>query len=411
MEKEIKVSVVVPVYNAEKYIVQCLNSIINQTLEEIEVIVINDGSEDGSLEKIQEIRKKDDRIRVINQENKGPAFARNRGIKDAKGKYLALWDADDFFESTMLEEMYQACEENEADICVVRSQAYDDETGEYREQGWTIKNEMLPARNPFSYKDISEHVFNVFNGWAWDKLFRRDMILENGIEFQDIKSSEDMLFVDMALVTAKKIFVLEKTLAFHRVNVKTSVSVTREKTWDCFYKALLEMRKQLLERGIYKEVEKSFINWAANFTTWQLDTLKKGKSFFCAYELMHSEGIEKLRIMEYKKDYFYNPYDYDYCKYVYENDTYECAETILEHYKTRSEDFEAKYKEAAALNSRFEKEKEILDKKNRQLTDQVKKLDDVRKQLKKRCYELETSTTFRLGKAMLWLPCKILRKK
>ena len=411
MEKEIKVSVIVPVYNAEKYVAQCLNSIINQTLEEIEVIVINDGSEDGSLEKIQEVQKKDNRIRVINQENKGPASARNRGIKDAKGKYLALWDADDFFESTMLEEMYQVCEENEADICVVRSQAYDDVTGEYREQEWTIKNEMLPAYNPFSYKDVSGYIFNVFNGWAWDKLFRRDMILENKIEFQDIKSSEDMLFVDMALVTAKKIFVLEKTLAFHRVNVKTSVSVTREKTWDCFYKALLEMQRQLLERGIYEEVEKSFINWAANFTTWQLDTLKKGKSFFSAYELMHSEGIGKLKIMEYEKDYFYNSFDYDYCKYVYENDTYECAETILEHYITRCEDFEAKYKEATALNNRYEKGIETLDEKNRQLVEQIRKLDDARKQLKKRCYELETSTTFRLGKAMLWLPCKILGKK
>lgn len=418
MENDIKVSVIIPVYNAEKYIAQCLQSVIDQTLQEIEIIIVNDGSIDNSLQIVKDFQNKDKRIKIIDQENRGAGNARNTGMSEAKGKYLSLLDADDFFELSMLEEMYDACEKNDADICVVRSKSYDNVTGEYADQEWTIKKEMLPENNPFSYKDIPGYIFNIFNGWAWDKLFRREFVMHNGILFQDIRSSEDMLFVDMSLVFAKRIFVLDRMLAFHRVNLQTSVSVTREKTWDCFYIALLELKKQLLEADLYEEVKKSFINWAANFTAWQLDSLKKGKSFFLAYDLMHSEGIEKLDILKLEKSDFYNEFDYEFCKYVSEKDPYQCAETLLDCYKSESidyrnkynesrllkEEYENKYKESCALNEKYEREKTELEAKNERLTEQ-------KRQLKRRCHELENSTTFKLGKAMLWLPCKILRKK
>ena len=102
---EIKVSVVIPVYNAAPYIHQCLDSILNQTLREIEVICVNDGSKDNSLSILREYEAKDSRMRIISQQNAGVAHARNTGIYHAKGKYLSVLDADDFFDLTMLEQL------------------------------------------------------------------------------------------------------------------------------------------------------------------------------------------------------------------------------------------------------------------------------------------------------------------
>lgn len=133
---------------------------------------------------------------------------------------------------------------------------------------------------------------------------------------------------------------------------------------------------------------------------------------------MHSEGIEKLEILKLEKSDFYNEFDYEFCKYVSEKDPYQCAETLLDCYKNESidyrnkynesrllkEEYENKYKESCALNEKYERENAALEEKNERLTEQ-------KRQLKRRCHELENSTTFKLGKAMLWLPCKILRKK
>ena len=92
---------------------------IDQTLQEIEIIIVNDGSIDNSLQIVKDFQNKDKRIKIIDQENRGAGNARNTGMSEAKGKYLSLLDADDFFELSMLEEMYDVCEKNDADICVV----------------------------------------------------------------------------------------------------------------------------------------------------------------------------------------------------------------------------------------------------------------------------------------------------
>lgn len=113
---KIKVSVIIPAYNAEKYIKMTVESIINQTLKEIEVIIINDGSTDNTLSIINELEKKDDRIIIINNENKGVSYSRNIGIKKSRGEYLAFIDADDWIEKNYLKDTYNIAEKQELDI-------------------------------------------------------------------------------------------------------------------------------------------------------------------------------------------------------------------------------------------------------------------------------------------------------
>ncbi|MBR6222807.1 MAG: glycosyltransferase family 2 protein [Lachnospiraceae bacterium] len=110
MEYDIKVSVIVPVYDAEKYLEQCLDSIVNQTLKEIEIICVDDGSTDSSMEILNRFKENDPRITVLSQQNLFAGVARNNGKSHARGKYLVFWDSDDYFYETALEKMYSQCE-------------------------------------------------------------------------------------------------------------------------------------------------------------------------------------------------------------------------------------------------------------------------------------------------------------
>ena len=117
--EDIKISVIIPVYNTEKFLEKCLNSVLNQTLKEIEIIVVNDGSRDNSLEIIKKFKKEDNRIVLLNEQNGGSSFARNKGLETAKGKYFYFIDSDDYLEeNTMFEELYNKCENDNLDIVV-----------------------------------------------------------------------------------------------------------------------------------------------------------------------------------------------------------------------------------------------------------------------------------------------------
>ena len=114
----IKISIIVPIFNVENYIERCLNSLINQTLKEIEIICINDGSTDNSLNILQKYQKKDCRITIINHENRGIGYVRNEGVKNAKGEFLGFVDPDDWVDLNYFEKLYAAAKRHDADIAV-----------------------------------------------------------------------------------------------------------------------------------------------------------------------------------------------------------------------------------------------------------------------------------------------------
>ena len=120
MDDKIKVSVILPVYNSEKYIVKTLESLINQSLKEIEIICINDGSKDSSIQILQEFERKDERVKVIDKENQGVWKARIDGIREAKGEYITFMDSDDYVKENFLESLYKNITENSSDIAICR---------------------------------------------------------------------------------------------------------------------------------------------------------------------------------------------------------------------------------------------------------------------------------------------------
>ncbi|MCD8149307.1 MAG: glycosyltransferase [Clostridiales bacterium] len=304
-----EVSVIMPVYNASEHLRQCLDSVTGQTLREIEIICVDDGSTDDSVAILNEYAAKDSRIRVITQENAGAGAARNRGLEAAGGEYLSILDADDFFEPTMLEKAYEKAKASDAQVLVFRSDQYREDLGQLVQADWTLRKQELPPYRPMDFRTFTGNVFKVFVGWAWDKLFLREFVEENHLRFQEIRTSNDMLFVFSAIVLAERIEILDEVLAHQRRNNPKSLSNTREKSWDCFHEALNALKAVLEERGLYWQLEQDYINYALHFSLWHLNTITgpKKKELRAA---LKNEWFEEFGIKGKPKGYFYNQKEY-----------------------------------------------------------------------------------------------------
>jgi glycosyltransferase involved in cell wall biosynthesis len=309
-KKEPRVSVILPVYNNSKHLNKCLDSILGQTLKNIEVLCINDGSTDNSLKILQKYEKSDPRVKVFSQHNAGAAVARNYGIDIARGTYLSILDADDIFDSRMLESAYQSCIQKNADFCTYRSDRfYSDNFRKKLSASYTIRKEQLPELTCFSYKDLTGNVFTVFVGWAWDKMYSTAFVRENNIKFQELKRTNDMLFVYTALVKARKIVIVDSVLAHKRLAEKKQALEKEDAGWDCFYHALLGLRDVLLEMQIFDELHQDYVNYALKHSLWHLSACAEA-TFDLLYERLRNEWFEEFGVFEHDMSFFYDKNDY-----------------------------------------------------------------------------------------------------
>ncbi|MCI9167565.1 MAG: glycosyltransferase family 2 protein [Dorea sp.] len=304
-----KVSVIIPVYQAQRYLRQCLDSVTGQTLKEIEIICVDDGSVDDSARILEEYAARDDRIRVISQENAGAGAARNRGLSEASGEYLSFLDADDFFEPDMLMRAYEKARISAAQIVVYGADRYRDDTGSFQKMSWSLRKNALPPYRPMDCRTFTDNVFKVFVGWAWDKLFEREFILRHGLLFQEQRTSNDLLFVFMAIVLAERIETVDEVLAHQRCQNPDSLSSTREKSWQCFYEALRALKERLEHFGRYRELEQDYVNYALHFSLWNLHTIQ-GEKKRELYQRLRKKWFKDLGIAGRRKSYFYDLGEY-----------------------------------------------------------------------------------------------------
>lgn len=207
-----KISVIIPVYNKEQYIRECLDSIINQTIKDIEIIAVNDGSTDGSLSILEEYANMHNNIVIFTQENQGAGAARNKGIRHARGKYLIFIDPDDYYPSNdCLEALYCGAEENNVLMCGgmitqnnkgVKTLSGKKELREY------FRNRIVEVQD---YPEVYGHT---------RYLYRADLIKENKIWYAAYRCYEDQIFVLNALVCAGKFYGLDKVIYEYRVGYK-----------------------------------------------------------------------------------------------------------------------------------------------------------------------------------------------
>ena len=270
-----KISVIIPVYNIEEYLSDCLETVIKQTLKEIEIICIDDGSTDNSLDILKKYAKKDKRITILKQENLNSGVARNAGLSIAKGKYLSFLDSDDFFELNMLEEMYKKIKKEKSDIIICQSKAIDIDTGLLNEDKFNnnIRFDLIPNKKSFSALEVSNNIFQIFEGWAWDKLFKTNFIFSNNIRFQNIINFNDNQFTYTALCSAKSITTIKKKLYIKRHQHKKSLSSNRWKDPSCFLLSFEKIINNLEKLGLYELMKGSFWNWAIRLCILQLKYL------------------------------------------------------------------------------------------------------------------------------------------
>ncbi len=199
LTKQPAISVIVPIFNAARHLERCLNSLIGQTLKNIEIICINDGSTDGSSDILKSYAAADTRITIINQANSGQSAARNAGIKRASGQYIGFVDADDYVDSDFYEKLYQNASESDAEII----QASTRRTGNRRTK--------IQKHQPLDISDFATAVKKLNHGAVWDKIFHTEMIKRNHISFIEGYIYEDNLFVVQALWFGKKMKIINTT--------------------------------------------------------------------------------------------------------------------------------------------------------------------------------------------------------
>ena len=305
-----KVSIIIPVYNAEKYLGKCLESLLSQTLQEMEIICVDDGSSDGSPEILKRFQERDGRVRILTQENQYAGAARNNGMKEAQGEYLLFLDADDFFENTLLEKVYNQGKKMEADIVLFGAKQYNDKTGIVSPASWYFKRDALPRENPFSGKTENTDVFAIVTPAPWTKLFRREFVEKQGLSFQGLQNSNDVYFVLTALALAEKITYVDEELVFYRVGMKGSLQGSKSLHPDCFIEAYVGVYHELQRRGIYERYEEGFMNILLSGCAHNLRTVTDWELRRRICERMAEPEFAEMGLMERREEYFRRKEDF-----------------------------------------------------------------------------------------------------
>ena len=245
------ISVIVPVYNREKYIEKCIRSITEQSYRNLEIIIVNDGSTDGSLKLLKDIAASDGRLRVIEQKNGGPSKARNNGIREARGEWIYFMDSDDILEENALKEMTEDCAISDLIVFgLIRHIC--SENGEKKKQ-YPVSLPDAHIKSEEELKRYLEKVArdknrDVFFSYIWNKLIRTDVIRENSLQFNEsLRLGEDFVFITEVLKRVKRVRVIERP--YYHYFVRGTASLVGR-----FYRDELERRKQMYGAmtGLYK---------------------------------------------------------------------------------------------------------------------------------------------------------------
>jgi glycosyltransferase involved in cell wall biosynthesis len=210
--------VVVPIYKVEKYIDKCINSIINQTYKNLEIILVDDGSPDNCPQICDEYAKKDNRIKVIHKENGGLSDARNRGIKEARGEYIGFVDSDDYIDDGMYEYLYNLIKKHNAEISICGFKEVD-------ENGKAIKEKKSECINEYSSIEALEILAEdiIITNHAWNKLYKRELFVKNSIEYPVGKIMEDISTTYKLFEESNRI-VLGDEIQYYYLIRETSIS-------------------------------------------------------------------------------------------------------------------------------------------------------------------------------------------
>lgn len=262
---DIKVSVIVPIYNAGDFLRPALDSVITQTLSDIEIICIDDGSTDESLEILKEYQEKDERIRIVTETNAGPALARNNGIRRARGEYLAFLDADDFYHPEFLESLYNLAKRDVLDIAISQYDIYNTRKSRFETSGGADHSDIFTPGKVTSKSEYPDIILASTTGSPWNKLFRRSFIEHNGLAFlHEVRMYEDVYFVVTAMALAQRVGKVHKILMHHRIHSEQSRAKLFSKYYSQVPVVYLKIKEFLMAHGMFAPLFLSYLNLSAS---------------------------------------------------------------------------------------------------------------------------------------------------
>lgn len=284
------ISIIVPAYNAEKYIEKCLKSLINQTKEELEFIIVNDGSTDSTEDLVK--KYKDKRIRYFKNKNQGIGKTRNFGIDQAKGEYILFLDSDDYIEKTCCEEMYNKAKNEDLDIVICDF---------YKEwDNGEIVEIHTPTFSNSTLKDNPDIITEYLSPWA--KIYNRKLIVDNHIRFVEDCKYEDAPFVIEALDKAKKIGKIDKCLNYYLIHGNSETTVRDRRCFDIL-KIIDKIRKYAKDKDyLTDKINRLTVRIITNYTIQQRvqENKKIGMEFIdTAFSYMKKE------VPDYKNNKYY----------------------------------------------------------------------------------------------------------
>lgn len=297
---QIMISIVIPVYNVEKYIEQCIDSILNQTYPYFELICVDDGSTDSSYEILKKYEKQDSRVIVIQQKNQYAGVARNRGMEIAKGKYILFLDADDFIEENTLELLVDYAEKQKTEVLVFDAFQYDNVTEKVINTLWVALKPALFGKGIKAADEMRDVVFDFTTPVPWNKFYLREFVECNQLQFQNLKRTNDLFFVYASLACANRIGMLEEKLYYYRDNNKSSLQGSGDETPEIYAQALFELKDWLEKRDYWNKFKKSFSMMAISLSLYNWNNMVSEKAYHVLADKLQSVIFPKLCLGENK---------------------------------------------------------------------------------------------------------------
>ncbi len=299
----VKVSVIIPVHNRAQYLRECLDSVCGQTLKEIEIICVDDGSTDAAPEILREYQKKDPRIRIVSHEASTAGAARNFGMSFAFGEYLAFWDSDDFFDLTALEKLYAKAKEVDADVVVCGGNQFREEENKTVPVPTYLRLNRVPEGEVFNRYTNPDHYLDFTNMEAWNKLVKRAFAREFSLHFHTARYGEDVFFTETALGSADRIITLNEPLVTYRVNAGGSLSSLIDQFATDAVQVWLDTGKALKTQDGFGA--RSFANKALYSLMHTVSNLKSRDALGAVLEILQQYGLRELGILEREEGYYY----------------------------------------------------------------------------------------------------------
>lgn len=273
------VSIIIPVYNVEEYIEECLESILAQTYKDIELLIVDDGSTDNSLELIREYENKFKKIRIFTQQNKGVSEARNLALNYVSGEFVLYIDPDDFLEPVMIEKMVNKAQKYNSDITICGYYLY------YSKDN--VNNKIFTygineSKNLSSLEVIDMMLNYKLQGQLWNKLFKKDILINNNFKFEPGRYIQDIFPVFKAVLKSNNIIFVDEPLYYYRQRMSSTVNKKSKKLAEDYFHAMYSIMNYIKEENV-KVDKNSYIafrtivlsNFIAMYTNYKKDNVYK----------------------------------------------------------------------------------------------------------------------------------------